>query len=81
MLDNHGAPVTFTVTFTNDTTGQTFSDTFTLQEYLQARLWLNITYDTSATVLVAWLNREEINLQTAYACVRLWREEFRDKAP
>lgn len=71
---------TFKGIFTNEVTGEEKIFEFTLQQYIQARMWMLYPETAeSAAVLALWLNESNINRQSAYCAVRVWQSELKAK--
>lgn len=65
--------------FVNEKTGETKTFQFTLQQYLQARLWMTSPATESAAEIAAWLFESNTNRQAAYCAVKVWQDELREK--
>jgi hypothetical protein len=67
----------FKAVFMNEKTGAVFLGTFTLQEYIQTRQWMEYPQTkTLASALVIWLKESNLNCQAAYCAVKVWRDEL-----
>lgn len=69
----------FQAEFKNEETGEEKTLTFTLQQYIQARLWITVPGTESGIELQRWLLESNTNRQAAYCAVKVWREELRRK--
>lgn len=72
-------PEQFTAIFFNEVTGETREFSFTLQQYIQARMWMTAPIKESATDLAYWLSESNVNRQAAYCAVKVWQDELREK--
>ena len=69
----------FEAVFENVETGEKKTLEFTLQQYIQARLWITTPHRESGTELQRWLLVSNTNRQAAYCAVKVWREELHRK--
>lgn len=69
----------FCANFKNEKTGVERKFIFSLQQYIQARMWMTAPAKESASELAAWLNESNTNRQAAYCAVQVWREQLREK--
>ena len=69
----------FTALFTHSDKGVTRELTFTLEQYIAARMWMATNKKESAALLTIWLNESNQNRQAAYCAVKVWRDELNRK--
>lgn len=67
----------FVVTFTHERTGETRTFEFSLSEYVRASQWLE--HPITGIDAAFWLNESNLNRQTAFSAVLVWRNELKQK--